>query len=219
MQEKLTKLVLSLQPNFEGVARFLGRKDDPSFPELRAKVLQRDNHTCRFCGFHAEKYQQIVNVDGDYTNNKVENLATACVFCMHCQLLGLRNTNAKIIFLPEMSQIELNHFVRVLFCASIMHAEFTDIAKTLFQSFRKRSDMVEEVFGAGSSDSLVFAQSLIDVDPEIRKKKSKAMASLRLLPARNYYRRQIDYWAHSIITPEKIEKAITLYHEKMQEAH
>jgi len=213
------RLPLQLQPNFEGVALFMQRKEDPSFAAIRGKVLSRDEYSCRFCGFHSEKYQQIVAIDGNYKNNQINNLATACVFCMHCQLLGLRNTNAKIIFLPEMSQIELNHFVRVLLCASTMRADYADIAKALFQAFRKRSNVIEEVFGKDASDSLVFAQSLIDINSETKKQQNKAMTALRLLPARGYYNRQIEYWANSIITPKKIETAMQVYREKFQGAH
>jgi intracellular multiplication protein IcmJ len=217
MGQKL--LPLQLRANFEGVSCFLNRKDDPSFGEIRTKVLSRDHHTCRYCGFHAEKFQQIVSINGDFKNNNLDNLATACIFCMHCQLLALRNTNAKIIFLPEVTQVELNHFVRILFCASTMKREVSDLAKSLYQAFRKRTSVVEEVFGKDASDSLIFAQSLIDINPESQKQQQKALTSLRLLPAKSYYNKQIDYWTNSVITPEKIEAAMQHYSKKMKEAN
>lgn len=210
-------LPLFLQANFEGVAYFLQRKEDPSFGEIRTKVFLRDDYSCRYCGFHAKRFQQIVAIDGNYRNNALDNLATACVFCMHVQMLGLRNTNAKIIYLPEISQVELNQFVRVLFCASSMPRDISDLAKSLYQALRKRASVVEEVFGKDASDSLIFAQSLIDINPEAKKNQQKALAALRLLPAKSYYNRQIEYWSESVITPAHISAAIKQCQEKTQE--
>ena len=110
-------LPLGLGINIDGAIILQSRKEDESFLRLQKKILSRDNYTCLYCGFRAEEFQEVVNIDGDYQNNQPDNLATACVFCAHTQLLGLKN-NSKIIYLPDISQVDLNNFIRVLFCST-----------------------------------------------------------------------------------------------------
>jgi 5-methylcytosine-specific restriction endonuclease McrA len=89
-------LPLGLGVNIEGALLFESRKADAAFLRTQKKVMLRDNYTCRFCGFRAEEYQEVVNINGDYRDNRLDNLATACIFCTHTQLIGLK-INIKII--------------------------------------------------------------------------------------------------------------------------
>lgn len=67
---------------------YSARKIDERFKSYEQKIFQRDRYTCQFCGFQARLYQDIVNLDGDYTNNRLSNLVTACCFCAQCFLLS-----------------------------------------------------------------------------------------------------------------------------------
>ena len=49
---------------------YSARKADPKFKSYEQKVFQRDRYTCQFCGFQAKLYQEIVNLDGNYSNNR-----------------------------------------------------------------------------------------------------------------------------------------------------
>ncbi len=46
---------------------YSARKIDERFKSYEQKIFQRDRYTCQFCGFQARLYQDIVNLDGDYT--------------------------------------------------------------------------------------------------------------------------------------------------------
>ena len=81
------------------------------FCQLQNEYIERDNYTCQYCGFQAKEYQEIVNLDGNYTNNKLSNMVTACCFCSQClflQSVGLDEMGGgQLIYLPEMSQADL----------------------------------------------------------------------------------------------------------------
>ncbi|WP_026959776.1 HNH endonuclease [Aliagarivorans taiwanensis] len=82
------------------------------------KVLQRDRKTCRLCGFTAMKQQQVVTLNGRYTNDdfSLDNMVTCCPHCYHGQRLGYSALHDAIdlIYLPELPQVYLNHYQRAL---------------------------------------------------------------------------------------------------------
>lgn len=205
-------LPLEIDINIEGGFIFETRKADAAFLRLQKKILSRDNNTCRFCGFRAPEYQEIVNIDGNYQNNHDNNLATACVFCAHAQLIGLRN-NSKIIYVTDISQADLSQFMRILFCCSYYNERFAETAKSLIQGFKQRTSAVENSFGPNTSESVLFAQTYIDaVTPQVdEKQREKVMSQLRWLPSRTDYEDTIHYWADNVLTREFIENKIAAY--------
>lgn len=66
---------------------------DAEFKLVRQKVLERDEHTCRFCGFRAPKWQEVHHLDDNHHNNDPDNLVTACMFCHMVHHLGLAGEN------------------------------------------------------------------------------------------------------------------------------
>ena len=66
---------------------YSARKADARFKSFELKIFQRDRYTCQFCGFQAKFFQEIVNADGNYSNNRSSNLLTACCFCAQCFFL------------------------------------------------------------------------------------------------------------------------------------
>ena len=49
--------------------------------KLRWNILKRDNYTCQYCGFRAEKWQIVHHIDGNPNNNEETNLETICSMC------------------------------------------------------------------------------------------------------------------------------------------
>jgi intracellular multiplication protein IcmJ len=197
-------LPLKVTINIDGATLFQSRKADPAFLRLQNKVWARDDYKCRFCGFRAEEYQEVVNINGNYRNNDPKNLATACVFCAHTQLVGFKNSS-KIIYLPDISQVDLNHFMRVLFCSSHLGDSYEEISKGLIQAFKLRASSIDNVFGSESSDSVLFAQTFVDAsDPSKKEAYAKLLAQLRWLPNRNDYEDVISYWTKAVLTRDVI---------------
>jgi hypothetical protein len=48
---------------------------------LRQKVMEREDFTCQYCGYRAEKYQIAHHMDEDPENNSMENLSVICQMC------------------------------------------------------------------------------------------------------------------------------------------
>jgi len=191
------ELQLRAQP---GVWRlFATRREDPKFKEFMKKVFERDDYVCQFCGFQAHDFQEVVNLDHDYKHNTLSNMVTSCVFCAQCMFLESVGAGdfggGTLIYLPEVSQTELNSFCHVLFCAMANDTGYKGTAQSIYRSFKFRYQLVEKEFGEGSSDPAVFGQLLAD-NPSVTPDKMRSMLKdIRLLPSRAKFKKQIEHWA------------------------
>nr|5X1H_Q Chain Q, IcmJ (DotN) [Legionella pneumophila subsp. pneumophila str. Philadelphia 1] len=180
---------------------YSARKIDERFKSYEQKIFQRDRYTCQFCGFQARLYQDIVNLDGDYTNNRLSNLVTACCFCAQCffvESVGVGGYGGgTLIYLPELTQAELNSLCHVLFCAITNDTGYKSSAQNIYRSFKFRSQIVEEKFGEGTSDPAIFGQLMIDSGVNSEEIREKLFKNIRLLPSRAKFRKQIEKWAAS----------------------
>ena len=76
-------------------------------------VLDRDGHTCRFCGLPAGDWQDVFHLDGDHGHWAAGNLAAACPLCVGVQGIGgPAARDFRVIWLPEITQNLLNAVVR-----------------------------------------------------------------------------------------------------------
>ena len=178
---------------------FAARKVDSAFLKFCERVYQRDNYTCQFCGFQARQYQEVVNLDHDYRNNKLSNLITACCFCTQCFFLEAVGKNdyggGVLIYLPELQQAELNGLCHVLFCAIANATNYRADAQTIYRSLKLRTQLVEEKLGEGLSNPASLGQIFMETDTENQTKMSDILKNLRLLPSRSKFSQQIDDWA------------------------
>lgn len=193
-------LVLSVKP---GNWRFYAlRKADPAFRKYSEKVFERDNYTCQFCGFQAKDFQEVINLDQDYRNNKLSNLVTACCFCAQCFFLESVGAGdyggGVLIYLPEMTQAELNSLCHVLFCAITNDTGFKATAQSIYRSLKFRSQIIEKKFSEGASNPAVFGQLLIDSGLN-ETEMDDLLHDIRLLPSRGKFKQQIEHWATSAL--------------------
>lgn len=191
--------VLNLMASPDAWRLFSARQADPRFKPFQDKVLNRDRYVCQFCGFQAKIYQDVVNLDGDYHNNKLTNLVTACCFCSQCYFIESVGVGGfgggDLIFLPEMTQTELNSLCHVLFCAIANDTGYKNSAQTIYRGFKERTQVVEQKFGEGASDPSIFGHLLIDSGRAKTDIVNVIFKDMRLLPSRAKFRRQIDGWA------------------------
>lgn len=192
---------LSLAVNLSGWRSFVRRKEDKAFLPVQKRVFERDAYTCQYCGFQAREYQEVVNVDGNYANNKLSNMITACCFCSQClflQSIGVDEMGGgQLIYLPEISQRDLNSFCHVLFCAMENNTGYQDSAQSIYRSFKFRSQIVENTFGSGTSNPSVMGQMMIEYKAQSDSPASKVdvLKDLRLLPSQAKFKVQLDAWA------------------------
>ncbi len=203
MDEHKQRQALMLQATPGAWRLYSARKADPRFKAFELKVFKRDSYTCQFCGFQAKLFQDIVNLDGDFTHNKLANMVTACCFCAQCffiESVGVGGYGGgTLIYLPELSQTELNSLCHVLFCAITNDTGYKMSAQEIYRNFKFRAQAVEEKLGEGTSDPAILGQLMIDSDIAGTDKAKKLFESIRLLPSRAKFRKQIESWAMSAL--------------------
>lgn len=191
---------------------FCLRNGDPAFSDFRDKVFERDHHTCQFCGFQANIYQDVVNLDQDYQNNKLSNMVTACCFCSQCffmESIGKAEYGGgTMVYLPEISQADLNGLCHVLFCAISSNTDYMPTAQAILGGMKQRSKLVEEKLGEGMSSPARLSQMLIDTPMDNREAITRTILSdLRVLPSRTRFKTQLDAWAQSAVNEMNAQEA------------
>lgn len=204
MSESKRSFELKLKASPDGWRLHSARKSDERFKTYEERVFRRDAYKCQFCGFQARLYQDVVNLDGNYSNNKFDNMVTACCFCSQCYFIESVGVGGygggTLICLPEVSQAELNSLCHVLFCAITNDVGYKNSAQTVYRSFKFRSQIVEDKYGEGTSDPAIFGHLLIDSGQYSNDESSnKMLRDIRLLPSRAKFRKQIEGWAQSAV--------------------
>lgn len=184
---------------------FASRKRNKKFRELARKIWHRDDYTCQFCGFQAKEYQEVINFDQNYRRNTPSNMGTSCCFCTQCFFLESAGEGGygggTIIYLPEISQNELNSMCHVLFCAMVNETEYKESAQSIYRSLRMRSQAVEEKLGEGVSDPAVLGQLLVDYRASHKNDETEQLLQpLRLLASRGRFQKQVETWAESALS-------------------
>ncbi|MEM5793243.1 MAG: HNH endonuclease [Candidatus Aenigmatarchaeota archaeon] len=80
---------------------------------LRLKILKRDDYTCRYCGFKAEKWQIVHHIDGNPNNNDEKNLETICPMCNLIHHVGQGCVVQKIVDLYKKSKYSQNEIIQI----------------------------------------------------------------------------------------------------------
>ena len=162
------------------------RLDAAAWPQLRARVLKRDDFSCRYCGFRAEKFQRVHITGGAAAGDvapTLNNLATACIFCEQCfeleSVAGM--ASGILIWLPELTQIELHHMMRALYIARSGEGDLAQRAQIAFDGFFARR--AEAKRRLGTEDALMLATALIEnMDDAAYAARGQRLDGIRLLP-------------------------------------
>jgi len=196
---KSPKIILS-------VKRKQWRKEDlakdEDFEFIKKEKKHLDKNKCLFCGFVSEKYQESHHVDNNHANNDPSNLVTACPFCHGCYHIGFMGTagKGKIIYLPEVSQSELNRIIRVLLVC--MHNEAFSMYKLsserIHEMMLMRASIVDKEYEEGWSNPSDFANQLMRLNPVQYAFRSVVSRHLRFLPNYEGFRDQVDYWGKTM---------------------
>lgn len=153
-------------------------------PELeKAKILERDNHTCQFCGFRAEKYQEIYHKNGYDDDFSDDNCLTACIFCHQCfDLTSVANmTSGVLIWLPEIGQAALHHIMRALYVARFAQGPLSEATKETLQTLKNRRLEAKKRLGSDNpADLSVVLEDFLN-DKQYKRVQSK-LKGIRLMP-------------------------------------
>ncbi len=151
--------------------------------DLRQRIFERDDYTCQCCGFKSKKYQEILHINRDYTDNQPKNLATTCIFCHQCFVLDEVSImkSGILIWLPEIPQASLNHLARALYLCRIGQSALTDTAHKIYRQIMDRRQDAE--LRLGTSDPAIIANVMSDfLTPTLYQKSQDKLDGLRLFP-------------------------------------
>lgn len=185
---------------------FMVRKHDPRFLTFAKQVFARDQNTCQYCGFIANSWMDVVNNDGNYHHNRLENLVTACPLCAQCFFLesvgGDEFGGGVLIVCPELSQIELNSLCHVLFTAMISGGPRASDARHVYRGLRLRMQQTDKLLGDGLSQPAMLGRLLVEYEGDMTKNLlAKVNASVRLLPEIQYFAEPVKTWIQEALGP------------------
>lgn len=152
-------------------------------PELKKMILARDEQTCQCCGFKADKYQDIHFIDSNPKNFEPENLLTMCIFCHQCfnleQATAMRS--GVLIWLPEISQIDLHHVMRAVYVARISQGPMAEAARVTLDSLMGRREEARRRIQ--TDDPFVLSVVLKDfLTGKYYAERNEKLQGVRLLP-------------------------------------
>jgi intracellular multiplication protein IcmJ len=178
---------LELTANDQGWRLFLVRRDDPSFEKFAQKIFARDRHTCQYCGFVSHTHQEVINLDGNYANNKAGNLVTACPFCAQShfiQAIGQHGFGGGILInLPQLTQVQLNALAHATFCDLANSPARYAHAKNVYRELKLLAKPIENKLGEGMSSPALYGQLLIEnASDQMHNLHQSLKDSVRLLP-------------------------------------
>lgn len=178
---------------------FMKRKADPAFFAFQSKILNRDRHTCCFCGFRSKVGLEVINLDENYYNNKLSNLVTACPLCAQCffiESIGQSDFGGGLlIYVNEITQAQLNALCHVLFATIVNNLSGADQARNIYRSLKLRTQLVERYVGEGMSQPTILGRMIIDRDlVKLKSLNNELLGPLRLLPSIGFFVSQIHQW-------------------------
>ncbi len=100
-----------------------------------------------------------------------------------------------LIYLPEVTQNNLNSFCHVLFCAIANDTGYKETAQSIYRSLKLRSQPVEDQLGEGVSNPSVFGQLFMESKSNNPAQADSLVKDIRLLASRASFKTQIDHWA------------------------
>lgn len=151
--------------------------------DLKNKILQRDDHTCRYCGFQSRKYQEVNFIGKADKATGPDDYATACTFCYQCFHLERidRMQSGAVIWLPEIGQAALHHICRAIYVARISQGPMADAARDGMEALLSRKEEAKNRLGADSAK--ILATILQDfLEPAEYKNRAAKLKGFRILP-------------------------------------
>ncbi|KVV07466.1 HNH endonuclease [Burkholderia ubonensis] len=123
LKRVLPELVISAKRKVWRMNDHAGEEADKAFQQVRRAILDACGNECAFCQHTSSMYQEVHHADDDHANNSRENLFGTCPLChqvFHLGLAGMRD-GGQMIYMPEMSQSELNQLAMLIWIIDSTH--------------------------------------------------------------------------------------------------
>lgn len=191
-------------------------KDEAS-KRLREVVIgqSRFGRRCYYCDFPfgSSDHFEVHNLDHDHQNEELANLVPVCELChapFHLDLVTRKwpGDVGKVIFLPELTQPELNNLLQAAFYAMAVKKVGEENKSegqpnvhphVLYQKLEARADQVErnakgDILRAGLSKPFVLGRVLAEMDDDAYAKRDELFKGLRFLAPQTHFVAQAQNW-------------------------
>lgn len=192
---------------------------DKNAERVRDLVINqgRFGRRCYFCdfAFGTSDCFEVHHLDGNHTNDAPDNMVPVCELChapFHLDLIGRKwaNRPGAIIFLPELSQPELNNLLQAIFYSMAMQVAGGEQASaqppiahphTVYRRLLDRRAQVEQdqhgaVIRSGLSDPINLSVVLLSsvLTDEQYAGRDQLLAGCRYLPDPEYFIARAAQW-------------------------
>ncbi len=123
------------------------------FIGFKQSVQERDEHSCALCSFQAKKYQEIA-LKPDVPISKAINMdsddwQTICQFCLQTRDITIASDmeSGVMLWLPEISQNDLNNLARAIYVARVSQGPMADAARKIMESLMQRREVAKARLG------------------------------------------------------------------------
>lgn len=187
------------------VKRSVFRSDDPekemansAYKNIRPEILARDSSTCQFCGFRADKYQEVHHLDDDHSNNDPSNLVTTCCLCHanhHIGFSGLKNRGVLIFLNPDwgFTQASINNLMRLIWVSMDSDdKEISRLCEDVLSRLERCSKAAKDMIGV--NELSVLSDFLLGLDESRYASRGTTLSGIYMLPRRDGFLQQIEYW-------------------------
>lgn len=150
---------------------------------IRTAVLQRDDNTCRYCGFQSKKYQEINFAGKTAKATGADDYVTACTFCYQCFHLERidRMQSGAVIWLPEIGQAALHYICRAIYVARISQGPMADAARDSLEALLARREEAKNRLGTDGTKILsTVLQDFLEAGEY--KNRHEKLKGFRILP-------------------------------------
>lgn len=151
--------------------------------DLKQKIFERDDYTCRCCAFKSKKYQEVHFLNNDLNDSNEKNLITTCIFCHQCFNLGNVNEmrSGVLLWLPEIDQAQLHHMARAIYVARISQGPVAEAARQALDVLMARREEVKRRIS--TDDPYILATVLRDyLGYNHYQNREKKLKGVRLFP-------------------------------------
>lgn len=160
-----------------------GRVKGDADGKIRQRILQRDDHTCQCCGFRAEKFQQLLHLNGDTRDFRDDNLLTTCIFCHQCfDLNSVKDMDSgMLIWLPEITQASLHHLMRAVYISRVAQGAMAEASRAVLDALMKRGEEAKKRLGSTDPGALALVMKDFLTQKQYEQTQEN-LEGIRLLP-------------------------------------
>jgi intracellular multiplication protein IcmJ len=182
------------------------------FSAFADKLIAHKKYTCECCGFKSERYMRLVSLNGVYSILKPEHFIVCCPFCFLQRRLERAKDKAVMIYLPELTQQQVNMITHSLWhfsSSKSLNSTQYHYSNDTYNNIFKRTEPVDIALGDKAHLPENFAFALKSLSDEEYKLRETVFSSIRVLPIRKGFTSEIDYWSKDIypkIAGESVEQ-------------